>query len=347
MQKQSFLFNFLLSPRFRFWRYLLFILVFLIMSINRALADYKDVLPFLGNKIYLYAAVIFLNYVIIGYAIMYFLIPRFLLKGKYISFILYVILAAMAFQLIPDIVNGKYSGSDNLFSKVAILDFISDLFIYILGILGVIVPVFLKNRVVESQRISQLEMTRKSSAVEQLKEQINPASFFKILNRTGTLVKTRPDRASAMLMKLSQLLRYQLYDCNRNQVLLTAEINFIRNFLEMEQLYDPGFDYSIEISGSMHMKFIRPSVLLPYVQGIMIAFGETNENKKLAIHINNGEECICLIVSIYGFYDSELLEKELKRLEERLQLLFKDNYSLTVSEDKNAPVTAEVCLKLY
>lgn len=304
-------------------------------------------LLFPDHGIYLYAAVILLNYVVIGYVILYFFTPRFLLKGKYISFLLCIILAAVAFQLIPEIITGKYSVNDDLFSNVAILDFISDVFVYILGILGVIVPVFLKNRVIESQRISQLEMSRKSSEVEQLKEQINPASFFKILNRTGTLVKTKPDRASAMLMKLSQLLRYQLYDCNRSEVLLTAEINFIRNFLEMEQLYAPGFDYSIEISGSMHTKFIPPSVLLPYVQGIIIAFGNSNENKKLALHINNNEECICLIVSIYGFYDTELLKKEMTRLEERLRLLFKDNYSLTVAEDKKSPVIAEVCLKLY
>jgi LytS/YehU family sensor histidine kinase len=318
------------------------------MSTNQALSNYREILPELGNKLYLIIAIIFLNYVVIGYLMIFTLAPKFLLKGKYIQFACCLILAAMAFIIIPGLIPGKYTNNYGAFSNIAILDKINELFFHIFAIFGITTPVFLKNWMLESQRVSELEKNRASSELEQLKEQINPVSFFSILNRTGMLVKTEPDRASAMLMKLSQLLRYQLYDCNRNQVLLTAEIAFIRNFLDMERLYDPQFNYSIETTGNLHTKFIPPTILLPYVQGVMKAFdATTKENNTLNIRIDNNDKEVCFVLTMSGNYIKDLLDTEIVRLNERLELLFKENYTLSVKENSNTSGIAEICLKLY
>lgn len=347
MQKQSFIFDFLFAHKFRFLRHSLLILAFVIMSTNQALSNYREILPELGNKLYLIIAVIFLNYIVIGYLMIFLLAPKFLLKGKYIQFAWCVIFAALAFIIIPGLIPGKYTNNYGAFSNIAILDKINEFFFHLLAIFGITVPVFLKNWMSESQKVSQLEKNRASSELEQLKEQINPASFFSILNRTGMLVKTEPDRASAMLMKLSQLLRYQLYDCNREQVLLTAEIAFIRNFLDMERLYDPQFNYSIETTGNLHSKFIPPTILLPYVQGVMKAFDATNENSTLNIRIDDNDKEISFVLTMSGKYLKDLLDTEIVRLNERLELLFKENYTLSVKENSNTSGIAEVCLKLY
>ena len=71
----------------------------------------------------------------------------------------------------------------------------------------------LKEWMIENQRVSQMENVL--SEVEQLKEQVSPELLFKTLHHSGELTLTKPEKASKMLMKLSQLLRYQLYDCSR------------------------------------------------------------------------------------------------------------------------------------
>lgn len=345
MQKQSFIYNFLFDPKFRFLRHSMLILFFAITSINQALSNYREILPELGNKIYLIIAFIFLTCIIIGYLMVYVLALKLLSKGKYMQFVWCVILVAMALTFIPGFIPGKYTDNHGAFSNIAILDKINEYFFHLLVVLGITVPVFIKSWMLETQRVSQLEKNRASSELEELKEQINPASFFNISNRTGTLVKTEPDRASAMLMKLSQLLRYQLYDCNRDQVLLTAEIAFIRNFLEMEKLYDPQFNYSIETTGNLHSKFIPPTILLPYVQGVMKAFDATKENNTLNIRIDNNDKEVSFVLTMSGKYIKDLLDTEIVRLKKRLQLLFKENYMLSVKE--NTSDIAEICLKLY
>ena len=91
----------------------------------------------------------------------------------------------------------------------------------------------LKEWMIENQRVSQMEKAHVLSEVEQLKEQVSPELLFKTLHHSGELTLTEPEKASKMLMKLSQLLRYQLYDCSRQKVLLSSEIAFLTNYLTL------------------------------------------------------------------------------------------------------------------
>ncbi|MEJ0102280.1 MAG: histidine kinase [Bacteroidota bacterium] len=59
------------------------------------------------------------------------------------------------------------------------------------------------------------------------------------------LQKKDPEKASQVLMKLSDLLRYQLYDSARNKVLLTADIHFLTDFLNLEKIRRDNFEFSI------------------------------------------------------------------------------------------------------
>ena len=64
----------------------------------------------------------------------------------------------------------------------------------------------LKEWMIENQRVSQMEKAHVLSEVEQLKEQVSPELLFKTLHHSGELTLTKPEKASKMLMKLSQLL---------------------------------------------------------------------------------------------------------------------------------------------
>lgn len=341
MNQQSFIYKFLLTPQFRIWRYLSLIIFFTIVSLNQALTGYKDIIPLMGRNIYWIVSGTILFYIMTVFLVLR-TILKYLLSGKYILFIISIILCAASFTAIPNIVSAVYIDDYDLFSETTIIDNLSAFVIYILCISGVIIPVFLRNWMISNQHLSLLKLRQESSKVEQLKEQINPISFFKILNRSGALVKTEPDKASTMLMKLGQLLRYQLYDCNRAQVLVSAEISFLRNFLDLEKLYSSKFDYIINTVGNINGIFISPSILLPYVQSIMNTFNYDRGMQTMNIQINNINKSIQIIISITVTSNSSL-QRELLKVEERLNTLYRDHYKLIVSnKNRETKVSLEL-----
>lgn len=341
MNQQSFIYKFLLTPQFRVWRYLALIIFFTIVSLNQALTGYKDIIPLMGRNIYWIVSGTILFYIMTVFLVLR-TILKYLLSGKYILFIISIILCAASFTAIPNIVSTVYIDGYDLFSETTIIDNLSAFVIYILCISGVIIPVFLRNWMISNQHLGLLKIKQESSQVEQLKEQINPTSFFKILNKSGSLVKTDPDKASTMLMKLGQLLRYQLYDCNRAQVLVSAEISFLRNFLDLEKLYSPKFNYTINPVGNINGIFISPSILLPYVQNIMNTINYDREMQTMDIQINNLDKSIQIIISITITSNSSL-QRELLKVEERLNTLYRDHYKLIVSDkNENTKISLEL-----
>lgn len=331
---QSFLYKFLLAPQFRAWRYLSLILFFTIVSLNQAFIGYLELVPHIGNNIYWIIPVTVLVYVVTIYLLNKFFL-QYLLNGRYLLFTIYLLLCAVVFTTVSVIVYNFYIDDYNFFSKVTIIDNLSALVIYILCIPGVIIPVFLRNWLLSNQYLNQLKLRQASSQVEQFKEQINPVSFFRVLNKSKCLVKTEPDKASAMLMKLGQLLRYQLYDCNRKQVLVTAEVSFLQYFLELERLCSPGFNYTIEIEGNINGCFVSPSILLPYVRSAINSFDNEKEARTIAIRLSNTDDSICIMLHIAGVSGRVLLDTELLKAKERLDALYEDNYELVVAGEES------------
>lgn len=343
MNQQPLVYRFLLTPQFRIWRYLALVVFFTIVSLNQALAGYKDIIPLMGNNIYWIVTGTIFFYLVTVFVIKK-IVLKHLLSGKYLLFVFYIILCASLFTAIANITFDSYVENYDFFSEITIIDNLSAFVIYVLAILGVVIPVFLRNWIVSNQHLNQLKIKQASSQIEQFKEQINPPSFFKILSRSKDFVKTEPDKASAMLMKLGQLLRYQLYDCNREQVVLTAEVSFLRNFLELEKLYSPKFDYSISIEGNITGIFIAPSILLPYVQSGINAFDNDKEFHVIDVRLSYSNEVICIIFEVSGISNNTLLQKELSKVRDRLNALYKDCYELTATENISTEKTEMVLL---
>lgn len=333
MPDQSFIYNFLLAPRFRKWRYISIFSFFILTTFNHASLSYREIYPILGNKVFLIILVNILAYIILFYCSIRIFIPKFLLTGKYILVFVCIFVNALIFQTIPNTVFTLYLNNYNPLSQDAIIDTISSFVVYLLCISGAIITIFLRNWITSHQHLNLMKKKQKSSQIEQLKEQINPSSFFKILNKSRSLVKPEPDKASDMLIKLSQLLRYQLYDCNRNEVLLTAEISFLRNFLELERLHTPAFCYTIDTADNINATFISPSILLPYVQSVVNTLNIADPHP-INIYINNSDNAVNISIKTQGVNDIVLLKTGLRSVEKRLDTLYKDHFILNIINDK-------------
>lgn len=93
-----------------------------------------------------------------------------------------------------------------------------------------------KNWLQTQRKQQQLEKEKLETELNFLKYQFNPHFLFNTINSIFFLIHKNPDMASASLAKFSELLRYQLYECNDKQILLNKEIACLENSIELERL---------------------------------------------------------------------------------------------------------------
>lgn len=133
-----------------------------------------------------------------------------------------------------------------------------------------------------------------------------------------------------MLLKLSQILRYQLYDCSRKTVLLKAEIDFLTNYLSLEQWYSNRFQYSVLAEGDINRIFVPPLLFIPFVQQSVFQIYSQNESAAINLHfrVENGE-----VHFVCSFDNGNLLnQNDFSGIKQRLELLYGEHYTLSISQ---------------
>src|SRR6185295_11462360 len=118
----------------------------------------------------------------------------------------------------------------------------------------------------DMQQMNELHQINLKTELEQLKSQVNPHFLFNTLNNLLVLTKTDPEKASQVLLGLSDLLRYQLYDSAREKILLSKDIDFIHNLLSLEKIRKNDFDYNIRTEGNTDGVTLPPFLFIPFVE---------------------------------------------------------------------------------
>ena len=259
---------FLLSPRYRIYRHLLLQLVVVLITINVLWYEPLQTVSFgrrLGGCL---AYFVSMNMVI--YINLYVLVPYFLLKNRWGSYVLMAVITNIAVITFLSVTQGLLfevilPGKDpngfatfiNAFSGILTIGFV---------MAGSAAISLFMHWLRYNLRIDELESTTLQSELKFLKNQINPHFLFNMLNNANILVKDAPDEASQILEKLDNLLRYQLNDSTRREVFLTADIQFLTSFLELEKVRRDHFEYTIFQEGNMENICIPPLLFIPFVE---------------------------------------------------------------------------------
>jgi LytS/YehU family sensor histidine kinase len=242
---------------------------------------------------------------------------------------------------IPEFFTGNNGNSIRLF----VTQLFAMTFTYAICMAGSSMPVLFRHWVESEKRMNALEKSTIQSELEYLKTQIHPDFLFNVLDKSVQLTQKSPERASTILMKLSKLLRYQLYDSTRDIVLLTAEIMFLRDFLDLEKdrRNGNGFSFSISTEGNINQILIPPLLFSPFVEYVTdhIHTDEKESFINLTFHVENN----CLYFTCTGTKSaSPVDETGLSDVKRRMELLFPDSYSLELMENDR---THGVKLELY
>lgn len=189
-----------------------------------------------------------------------------------------------------------------------------------------------------SKRITLLEKERTEAELTWLRNQINPHFLFNSLNSLYSLVMTRSDSASSYVLKLSEFLRYSLYETASPLVPLEKELESIKSFIEIQKLrLGRTALLDFKITGDPAEKWIAPLLFLPVIENTFKHGIKPGGEKS---HIN---------ISIEIFSDSILLKTEnpvsarepatemsgigLENLSKRLQRLYPQNYTFHIESE--------------
>lgn len=281
-----------------------------------------------------YLVFIALNY----YAIVYLFITRFLKRKQYFQFLfLYVISTAMAALLravvsyfitlylyhfpVPDM--GKLFPASvlNIFIWTSVL----------------VAGKMIIDRLTQQRMFEEIEREKVKTELEFLKAQHNPHFLFNSLNSLYFQIDKGNADARGTLMKLSDMLRYQLYECNADSIAIEKELQYLGSYIELQKLR-LGDKYKIEYKTEESVRgfSIAPLLIIPLVE---------NAFKYISHHEKNLNEINIKLDYTKGIFVCEIENTTERKKEEvsggiglvnltrRLELLYAEDFEL-VTEAK-------------
>ncbi|MDB5126218.1 sensor histidine kinase [Mucilaginibacter sp.] len=288
--------------------------------------------------------VVFVLYGAINISVFYLnyslLIPRFLDKKNYKLYAAGIVAAIIAFGLI------KYGGG--LVFKTYILvglrkhestfweyffktTFTTTVFLFLSAVLKFTVDWFLNERI---QR--DLENQRLSAELSFLKSQINPHFLFNSLNSIYSLAYQKSDTTPEAILKLSEIMRYMLYECNDNKVELTKELQYLQNYIDLQKIrFGNKAFIDFEVTGEVTNQHIVPLLLISFIENAF-KHGIANDALapiKLKINLEDGH--------LYFFIQNKKHTHNrdssggigLANVRRRLDLLYPGKYNLDIRDE--------------
>ena len=282
------------------------------------------------------------------YVSIYKLIPDYLIKKRYFLFGLYSIytLIISGYLLLVSVFFGLGYLSEFVFSNMSQLS--RNLFFVMIAVYIVVIVVsafkLLKLNLKHAEKTKALEtkildtqLKLKEQELNYLKMQIHPHFLFNTLNTMYGFALKKADETPEMILKLSNLLDYLLYQVDKPFVLLTDEINHIKDYIELEKLrFNDTLNVNFKCDTILETSKIAPMLLLPFIEN-SFKHGSL-ENGILTINI----DLSCTKDSINFRIEnsnskSDITNKGigLQNMQKRLDLLYKNNYTLNIDDTTN------------
>lgn len=126
---------------------------------------------------------------------------------------------------------------------------------------------YLEYYILAVQTEQELMNQRLEAELKLLKHQVNPHFLFNSLNNLYSLTRIHGKEAAPLLLKLSAMMRYMLYESNEQRVPLTKEIDYLRNYIDLQQLKtEEPQDIKLDIVGDVDGVQVAPMLFIPFME---------------------------------------------------------------------------------
>jgi len=193
-----------------------------------------------------------------------------------------------------------------------------------------------KNNLEKHKKETELKL--KEAQLKLLQGQIHPHFLFNMLNNLFVMVKESTKDSQRLILKLSEILDYMLYECDHDKVELKKEIYFLENYIELERIrHDEDFDIETNFPEEKNDFHIAPLILFPFVENAFKHGARDAKGNFVKISLNLEDHQLLFSVenSVSNIIEDKYLNQEskgigLKNIRERLDLIYHKNYKLEI-----------------
>jgi two-component system, LytTR family, sensor histidine kinase AlgZ len=178
-----------------------------------------------------------------------------------------------------------------------------------------------------------------TAELQLLKAQVHPHFLFNTLNNIYSFSMERSPKTPGLILKLSSLLSYMLYDCKAEHVRLEKEIKIMKNYIDLEkERYDDTLEISWSVEGNIKDQFISPLLMLPFLENAFKhGVSEQIEKPWLSIDISVKSNILrCKIANSKNEFAPPCeIGIGITNVKKRLEVLYPGKYELKISDEGN------------
>jgi sensor histidine kinase YesM len=267
------------------------------------------------------------------------LIPEFFQKRRYLLFTVLEIANIILFIILNYYASYFFEGGRH--SENLVAEFIAELILVLIFLIVSTLLKFMRDSIALQDvelRMKEVEKQKVEAELRALKAQVNPHFFFNTLNSLYALSLDKSDKAPELILKLSDLMRYVIYESKDDLVPAGKQIEFLQSYVYLERLRsNEGLDVKFDITGDRFDIKIAPLIFLAFIENAF-KHGARDKNDQPYIHIAfNLEQDDRVVFSVENRADPFRKRHPdggfgLENVKKRLELLYPGKHTLTITE---------------
>jgi len=219
-------------------------------------------------------------------------------------------------------------------------DFIFEMMLVLCGFLMKSIHDFFRNANLKAEKVTM--------ELAYLKAQINPHFLFNTMNNLYGLALSEPEKTPDIILKISEMMRYMLYESNGERVALSREIEYLNSYIELEKIRFEGKTYvSFTIEGNINHFQIAPLLLISFVENIF-KHGEIQNAQKpveISLQVQDNQLIFRQKNAVAVREKDKMGGVGMNNVKRRLFLLYPNKHTLTV-RNENGMYESELILEM-
>lgn len=280
-------------------------------------------------------------FILYGYPMAYWAVPKLLMKGKIFQFLLlilawgiaglYIDLGFRSFIYIP---LQEAMGYKHILPRGPLA------FCYLCITTSAAIPMVIKFFKYWNKKQMEWQAAQQEKIVAELqlmKAQVHPHFLFNTLNNIYAFSLENSPKTPSLILKLSSLLSYMLYDCRTDEVRLEKELEIMKNYIGLErERYGNKIDISWNVTGEVKDKFIAPLMLLPFIENAF-KHGTSEQIEKCWLSVDIAIKENTLKAKITNSKNEFAIRGNkgigIANIKKRLALIYPDHHELKLNDE--------------
>lgn len=282
-------------------------------------------------------------FVLYSYPLAYWVVPKVLLKGKYLWFLSIIMLWGVAgwfinisyrtFVFIP-IQEAMH------YDNVSVASSWPGSYLCMSTVTGIVLIIAIfKQWIIKQREWMKSQKEKITAEIQLLKAQVHPHFLFNTLNNIYSFSLEGSPKTPGLILKLSSLLSYMLYDCKADEVLLEKEAGIMKDYTDLEkERYGNKIEISWSVEGDIKDKYIAPLLMLPFLENAF-KHGTSEQLDKPWLNVDISVRQNILKCKIANSKNEFVPHSQngigVNNAKKRLDFLYPDNHELKMSDEGN------------